>query len=637
MVGQSIFRRLLYVFVAVVLGFLVPASVYADVPDCASKEWLEIAAPNDILFYCPQLKNNCESSSNGIYKGAQYSFSDDELKRLWWAASAEEDQAGEAGIKTELSFFANYYEESGGEPGNTQGLIDRITERYFAPEHNHGWFATVTGQAYETGRAGDRTFGEPTGEQISIAKDILNGGNRTIPPEIDEHDSISDIKNATNDGVAIDKSDRSQYISGKTIINNKMGSTYTFYIWANGEKKCTNGKICADPFGYKSNAPSGSYSEVTATNANYAGAQVWSDAEMQAIEANRAIYEEAADKYDFPWQVLAVLHSHETGLRRYNPDNGQGVYQLYSYTDGGRNANRFEPASEISEDEFRRQTIIAAEVVSGMVGDLNESGNIKRLFFLYNGTSQKYIDKALAMGFSEEEAKNGEGSAYVMNRYDEQRDPTSSKMSALWPGRYVKDGVYDSSSTSNGFGAFVQYEALAGSGSYCSGGGGGTIAETAILLSWDGNRSHSKSDPKPEYVKAMKEVNAYQEPCSGKGVCAPIGASCDQFVATVLRYSGADKNFPIFGPGEQESYILNHPDMYMKVETNNDVANLQPGDIFITTNSAKHIYLYVGDINGSPAQASASFNDRTGEHFNGVYFTDGGGSRFYNVYRRINI
>ena len=215
MVGRRIFQRLLIVFAVMVLVFLTPVSVHADVPDCASKEWLEIAAPNDILFYCPQLNNDCKSSANGIYKGVQYSFSDDELKRLWWAASAEEDQAGEAGIKTELSFFANYYEESGGEPGNTQGLIDKITERYFAPEHNHGWFATVTGQAYETGRAGDRVFGEPTNEQILIAKDILNGGNRTIPPEIDEHDSISDIKSATNDGIAIDKSDRTQYISGK--------------------------------------------------------------------------------------------------------------------------------------------------------------------------------------------------------------------------------------------------------------------------------------------------------------------------------------------------------------------------------------------------------------------------------------
>lgn len=368
----------------------------------------------------------------------------------------------------------------------------------------------------------------------------------------------------------------------------------------------------------------------TGSNKNYAGAEVWSETEMAAIQANMPIYREAAEQFNFPWQILAVLHSHETGLRRYNPSNGQGVYQLYSYTAGGTNANRFEPADEISEEEFRRQTIIAAEVVSGMVGDLNDTGNIKRLFFQYNGTAQVYIDKAIQMGFSEEEARNGEGSAYVMNRYDEQRDPTSAGMSPLWPGRFVGDGVYDSSSTSNGFGAFVQYEALAGA-SYCST-GGGSIVDTAILLSWEGNRSHSINDPKPEYVEAMKAVDTYRDPCGANGVCPPKGASCDQFVSTVMRYSGSDPNFPVFGPGVQYEYMKKNTSMYMEVDYQQDVANLQPGDILVIP--GEHIYLYIGEINGQPSQASASWNDRTGEHYPGVYFTQNGA--VFSAFRRIN-
>ena len=374
------------------------------------------------------------------------------------------------------------------------------------------------------------------------------------------------------------------------------------------------------------------------SNRNYAGVEVWSAAELQAIEENAAIYKEAADKYHFPWQVMAVLHSHETGLRRYNPGNGQGVYQLYSYTAGGTNENRFEPADSISEEEFRRQTLIAAEIVSTMAGDLNDPDNVKLLFFKYNGTAQVYIDKAIALGFTEEQARNGEGSAYVMNRYDEQRDPTSANMSALWPGRFVADGVYDSSSTSNGFGAFVQYEALAGN-SYCSW-GGGTIAETALYLSWEGAHSHPITEPKPEYVAAMKEVGAWILPCGGNGECPYYGASCDQFVGTVMRYSGADPNFPIFFGYGLVEYLETHTEMYMKVDHNNDVANLQPGDIFITWKTGNHIYLYVGEIDGQPTQASASWGGRTGEHFPGVYFTDnsgsGGATRVYEVYRRIN-
>ena len=365
-------------------------------------------------------------------------------------------------------------------------------------------------------------------------------------------------------------------------------------------------------------------------NQNYAGEAVWSEAELAAISENQAIYEEAAEEYGFPWQILAVLHSAETGLRRYNPGNGQGIYQLYSYTGGGNGASRFEPSDSISEEEFKRQTKIAAGVINSMAeGDLNDPDNVKRLLFKYNGTSSKYIEKALAMGFSEEEARNGEGSAYVMNRYDAKRDPASGEMSSNWSGRYVGDGNYDNSSTSNQFGTFVKYEALGGSSEYCED-DGGDIVETALLLSWDGH-GHLKNDPKPEYVDAMKEVGTYNQPCRSAGDCAPVGASCDVFVATVMRYSGSDPNFPTFGPAVQEQYMASHTDMYTKVEAT-DVSDLEPGDILVATDNGRHIYLYLGD----GMQASASYNDRTGEHFAGVYLTDNGGSRHYSVYRRIH-
>lgn len=367
-------------------------------------------------------------------------------------------------------------------------------------------------------------------------------------------------------------------------------------------------------------------------NQNYAGAPVWSEAELAAISENQAIYEEAANEYGFPWQVLAVLHYMETGLRRYNPSNGQGVYQLYSYTKGGTNENRFEPSSELSEDEFRRQTMLAANYISSSVGDLNDENSVKKLFFKFNGMSSKYIEKALAMGFSQEEAENGEGSPYVMNGYDARRDPSSSEMDPAWAGRYVKDGVYDSSSTSSRFGAFVKYAALYGS-VYCRettpAGGDGNIVNTAMLLSWDGH-GHGKNDPKPEYIQAMKAVGTYFTPCRSNGDCAPVGASCDIFVSTVMRYSGSDPNFPATGPVVQENYMKSHPEMYSHVMVT-DTSQLLPGDILVATDNGRHIYLYLG--NGM--QASASYNDRTGEHFSGVYLSDYGGTRHYNVYRRL--
>ena len=374
----------------------------------------------------------------------------------------------------------------------------------------------------------------------------------------------------------------------------------------------------------------------TGENMNYAGSLVWSETELQAIEANAPIYQEAAQKFNFPWQVLAVLHSLETGLRRWNPDNGQGIYQLYSYTGGGTNENRFEPAAEVSEEEFRRQTLIAAEIVSGMVGDLNNPDNVKRLFFSYNGRAEQYIQKARDMGFTEEEAQNGEGSPYVMNRYDSRRDPTSAGMDPAWPGRFVADGKYDPTATMSGFGGFVKYEAIAG-GTYCTNNSaGGTIVDVAIELSWEGYKSHAVDDPKPEYVEAMKAVGTYW---MGNGE-APYGASCDQFVATVMRYSGADPDFPGNWPPNQEAYMQNNPDKYQKIEANRDVSNLQPGDIFVVGHQMEngkwgnHIYLYIGEINGQPSQASASYNNRTGEHYAGISWMDYGMD--YSVYRRIN-
>lgn len=216
---------------------------------------------------------------------------------------------------------------------------------------------------------------------------------------------------------------------------------------------------------------------VAGNNASYSGAQVFSSATWELIQANQPFYEEATAQYGYPWQVLAAVHYKEYGNQRGNPSNGQGAYQLYSYTAGGSNANAFYPAGAISDEEFQRQSNIAAGILNDMAAgeglDLNDSGDIKRLFFKYNGTASKYYNRAISMGYSEEDAHNGEGSPYVMNRFDPQRDPTSSEMSPLWRGMYVGDGQWSDTATTTSFGAFVAYTALGGatSGGECSDGG----------------------------------------------------------------------------------------------------------------------------------------------------------------------
>lgn len=261
--------------------------------------------------------------------------------------------------------------------------------------------------------------------------------------------------------------------AGFSIIMSSLliGSSTFALSQANLEFFARNGIYYYDPSGSNVNCTVGSMM-------NYAGAQILSSAQQEALQANQPFYEAASAKvlaehgYNLPWQVIATLHYKEHGLQRDNPANGQGAYQLYSYTGGGNNANAFLPAGPISDEEFQRQTDLVAELVATSYGsglDLTNSDDVKRMFFKYNGAAQQYYDRAIAMGFSDEEARNGEGSTYVMNRYDARRDPASPEMSPLWEGRFTHDGQWDSSSTSDKtFGAFVVYEALGGSG-FCSG------------------------------------------------------------------------------------------------------------------------------------------------------------------------
>lgn len=222
-----------------------------------------------------------------------------------------------------------------------------------------------------------------------------------------------------------------------------------------------------------SDAVGGSTSTTSGLNGNYtnyAGDQVLTDSQITLLQSNVPVYEQAiqntgAGQYGINWQFMATLHYQETGLNRYNPDNGQGVYQMYTYVN--ETGNTFPPADEISEEEFLRQSelVITEELIPMITSnDLNLSNpdDIKRFFFSFNGRAEQYIDKALAMGFSQEEANNGEGSPYVMNKYDAARDPDSPDMDPNWPGRFVADGVYDPSSVGANYGAFTIYSAIGG-------------------------------------------------------------------------------------------------------------------------------------------------------------------------------
>lgn len=273
--------------------------------------------------------------------------------------------------------------------------------------------------------------------------------------------------------------------------------------------------------------PEGTSSCVYGSNADYSGATIIDQAISSAIQANQAFYKNSADKYGFDWRIIAVIHIKENSAQRSNPENGQGAYQLYSYTrlrdSNGRlvydsegktildPAKAFLPAGQISDEEFQRQTDIMAGLIANQYGaglDLSTAAGIKTMFFRYNGRAQEYIDKAIAMGFTAEEAATGEGSPYVMNQYDAARDPNNPNMSPLWPGAFVGDGQWSNTAVSEIAGAYTMYVALGGvdGGSvtqcYIVGAGGGRLIAGANGMNLEEARAFMEA-----YKNAVRGVS----------------------------------------------------------------------------------------------------------------------------------
>lgn len=178
----------------------------------------------------------------------------------------------------------------------------------------------------------------------------------------------------------------------------------------------------------------------------------------------------------------------------------------------------------------------------------------------------------------------------------------------------------------------------ASTGDPCSGGGstGNAIADMALKLSWDcgdGPNCQPSNNPKPEYVEAMQAVGTYDDPGNWG-----YGASCDRFVATVMRYTKLDENFPTGYANDSGVYMLNHPELYDSFDFTGDFSVLKSGDILSTYSPPGrphgHIWIYV-EINGQPGRADASNGTdkgRTAEHYTSTSILND--SRSFKVFRK---
>ena len=358
-------------------------------------------------------------------------------------------------------------------------------------------------------------------------------------------------------------------------------------------------------------------------NKDYAGNQIFSDEELAKIEEFQPLYEEAAEATGVPWQFIAVLHYRESRLSKSNPSNGQGIFQLYTYVNN--TGHRF-PPGEVSDEEFVRQATLAAEEVVTATPELAENPTddvVKLAFFRYNGTAQAYINQARDLGFSEEEARRGEGSPYVMNKADEKRDPN--KNGDNWC-QIKTDGGGLVCPANQDHGAYVLYVALGGGvGDLCIG-GNGDIADTAWDLAWhEGESGWGGLDPTPKYAQANVEVGLSTYPDAQ----VQRGSSCDAFVSVVYRYSGVDPEFMCCGTPSQV-YWLRDNDEYEFISDSADTSYLQSGDVLIVFG---HIKLYI-EHDGSPYEAQASYGSYAGRTTDGVNLVDSRGRGNYMIFRK---
>ena len=149
----------------------------------------------------------------------------------------------------------------------------------------------------------------------------------------------------------------------------------------------------------------------------------------------------------------------------------------------------------------------------------------------------------------------------------------------------------------------------------CSGNGssvaGQSIVDTAKQLAWNPLTDVDPETKKPifsntrakdEYKDAVRKNNP--------SVVGSSDTDCGRFVATVLRTSGADKDYQPIGTTDQYAYVKAHPEKF-KIIDRPSASDLQPGDILLHPSHGGygHTLIYTGDVGGGYVAANASLGD----------------------------
>ena len=142
--------------------------------------------------------------------------------------------------------------------------------------------------------------------------------------------------------------------------------------------------------------------------------------------------------------------------------------------------------------------------------------------------------------------------------------------------------------------------------SNCANSGGvhaGSIVETAKgLINKDNPGTPSQ---------AYEDARAKYNPEAGGDM-----TDCGKYVATVMRASGADPDYPPAGTSIQRNYVMNSP-KYTIINTKSP-SDLQPGDILVHSGAGSygHTMIYIGDQGDGNVAVEASLGDHPPRYAN---------------------
>ncbi len=136
------------------------------------------------------------------------------------------------------------------------------------------------------------------------------------------------------------------------------------------------------------------------------------------INTLEQLYRQAGDKAQLSWLLLPALHFRESNFTQRNPDNGQGIFQLYSLV---KAQNLHFPPGQVTDTDFVNQAVMALKELDHKSRDYRTDGlsnpdflTAAWAYFGYNGRAQAYYDQADKLGFK----FPFEGSPYVYANFD---------------------------------------------------------------------------------------------------------------------------------------------------------------------------------------------------------------------------